>query len=65
MLVEDEVVVETLSVIVVVVELELDVVTISIAESEFEAQEIEESQPYMIEDRATYHLTGNVTYIKK
>ena len=32
---------------------------------QLEAQEIEESQPYMIEDRATYHLTANVTYIKK
>ena len=32
---------------------------------QLEAQEIAESEAFMIEDRATYHLTGKTTYIKK
>tara|TARA_B100000989_G_scaffold236037_1_gene182890 strand:+ start:196 stop:1251 length:1056 start_codon:yes stop_codon:yes gene_type:complete len=32
---------------------------------QLEAQEIEESQPYWIEDRANYYTTGEVKYIKK
>ena len=32
---------------------------------QIQAQEINESEPFIIEDRAVYHTTGKVKYIKE